>query len=60
LRINIRDRQTTPVDRDISQQRIAHAFMKSTGGGGTIVIQTNVLNLTASGFGHLVEQEAIN
>ena len=58
--IDIGDRHPIPIDRDISQQRIAHALMKSTGGSRAIVIQANVFDFAASVLRHVVEQETIH
>src|SRR5829696_9559208 len=59
LRINVADWKVGPINREVSQQRIANAFIKAFRNRSRVAGFRNVINLAASVFSHLVEQEAI-
>ena len=59
-RIHVRDGQAAPVNRDVGEQRVAHALVEAAGRGRAVRAQRDVLDLAAPVLGQPVEQEAVD
>lgn len=60
LGINLLDGEIAPVDADVGEERGVDAFVEAFGGGGTIVLQADVLDFAAATGGHFVEQMTVD
>src|SRR5262249_16767674 len=59
LRIDIGDGQSSPVNLDVGQQRIAYAFVKATSRGRSVIFQRHILDFAPAVLGHFVQQETV-
>src|SRR5262249_16616234 len=52
--------ESTPVDRDVGEKRIANAFVEPSRGRRSVIGERHVLDFAAALFGHLVEQKPVD